>query len=42
MIYFFTASPDHGITGVIYGYTAAYILITLSDLFFIFYLIRKV
>jgi stage V sporulation protein B len=41
MIYFLTSSPGYGLTGVVYGYTTAFILITLSDLFCIFYLIRK-
>ncbi len=42
MIYFLTASPRWGITGVICGYTAAFTLITLTDLIFIFYLSRRI
>ena len=42
IIYFLTASPRWGITGVICGYTAAFTLITLADLIFIIYLARRV
>ncbi len=42
IIYYLTASPHWGITGVVLGYTAAFTLITLIDLIFIFYLVRKI
>ena len=41
IIYYLTASPRWGITGVVSGYTAAFILITLADLIFIYYLVCK-
>lgn len=42
IIYYLTASPNWGITGVVFGYTAAFTLISLADLICIYFLVRKV
>lgn len=42
IIYYLTASPNWGITGVVFGYTTAFTLITLVDLICIHFLIRKI